>query len=153
MRVDNTTLRIRIEEVRRLISDTSQSQHEILNILRDQSKTSESQIEKLNNMSHRLLSQEQSSQDTLGLADNALKGILGIKDTLVHISESLVKIQILVTDSTCFRSLDPTKGSGAILEDPLGNCIPIPSQWLDNLNWEVSICLLINQILYAEIKS
>lgn len=97
-------------------------------------------MEKLDNMSQQLLAQEQWSQDTLDMANDALKGILGIKDMLVQITESLVKNQTLAANLMCFRSLDPTKGSGAILEDALGNEIPISSQLLDILDWKVSIC-------------
>ncbi|RSL94418.1 hypothetical protein CDV31_014332 [Fusarium ambrosium] len=141
-RVDNATLCARIEEIRQLVSDNCQSREEMLDLLGVQNTASENQAEKLEDMSQQLVVQEKSNRDILGLAKDTFSGILEVKALLVQISQTVVNLQVMASNSMFLRPLDPTKELPVILEDALGNELPIPSQWLDSLEWEVFYGLL-----------
>ncbi|RMJ17157.1 hypothetical protein CDV36_003176 [Fusarium kuroshium] len=141
-RVDNATLCARIEEIRQLVSDNCQSREEMLDLLRVQNTASENQAEKLEDMSQQLVVQEKSNRDILGLAKDTFSGILEVKALLVQISQTVINLQVMASNSMFLRPLDPTKELPVILEDALGNELPIPAQWLDSLEWEVLYGLL-----------
>lgn len=122
------------------MSDTSQSREEIFELLRVQSRASENQAEKLEDMSQQLVTQEKSNRDILGLAKDTFYGMLEVKALLVQISQTVINLQAIASNSMFLRPLDPTKELPVILEDALGNELPIPAQWLDSLEWEVSMC-------------
>ncbi|KAL6411861.1 hypothetical protein AUP68_04240 [Ilyonectria robusta] len=138
-RVDNATLCARIEEIHRVVSDTCHSREEMLELLRDQGRASEKQAEKLKDISHQFVVQEKSGRDVLGLAKATFCGILEAKALLVEISQTVINLQVMASHSTFLRPLDPTKELPVVLEDALGNELPIPAQWLDSLEWEVSM--------------
>ncbi|RSL90954.1 hypothetical protein CEP51_000518 [Fusarium floridanum] len=141
-RVDNATLCARVEEIRQLVSDACQGREEMLDLLRVQSRVSENQAEKLEDMSQQLVVQEKSNRDILGLAKDTFSSILEVKALLVQISQTVINLQVMATNSMFLRPLDPTKELPVILEDALGNELPIPAQWLDSLEWEVFYGLL-----------
>ncbi|KAH7254936.1 hypothetical protein MRS44_016409 [Fusarium solani] len=140
--VDNATLCSRIEEIRQLVSDTCQGREEMFELLRVQSRASENQAQKLEDVSQQLVTQEKSSRDILGLAKDTFCGMLEVKALLVQISQTVINLQVMATHSMFLRPLDPTKELPVILEDALGNELPIPAQWLDSLEWEVLYGLL-----------
>ncbi|RSL41160.1 hypothetical protein CEP53_012924 [Fusarium sp. AF-6] len=141
-RVDNATLCARIEEIRQLMSDSCQGHEEMLDFLQVQNAASENQAKKLEDMSQQLVVQEKSNRDILGLAKDTFSGILEVKTLLVQISQTVINLQVMASHSTFLRPLDPTKELPVILEDALGNELPIPAQWLDSLEWEVFYGLL-----------
>ncbi|KAH7146239.1 hypothetical protein EDB81DRAFT_486124 [Dactylonectria macrodidyma] len=141
-RVDNATLCTRIEEINQLVSDSYRSQEEMLELLRDQSRASEKQAEKLEDMSQQLVVQEKSSWDFLGLVKDTFCGILEVKALVVQISQTVINLQVMASHSKFLHPLDPTKELPAVLEDALGNELPIPAEWLGSLEWETLYGLL-----------
>lgn len=121
------------------MSNTCHSREEILELLRDQGRASEKQAEKLEDMGQQLAVQEKSGRDILGLAKATFCGILEVKALLVQISQTVINLQVMASRSIYLRPLDPTKELPVVLEDALGNELPLPAEWLDSLEWEVSI--------------
>ncbi|KAL6364619.1 hypothetical protein LRP88_02022 [Fusarium phalaenopsidis] len=122
--------------------DKAVNREEIFELLRVQSRASENQAKKLEDVSQQLVTQEKSSRDILGLAKDTFYGMLEVKALLIQISQTVVNLQIMASHSMFLRPLDPTKELPVILEDALGNELPIPAQWLDSLEWEVLYGLL-----------
>lgn len=91
-------------------------------------------------MSQQLVTQEKSSRDILRLAKDTIYSILEVKALLIQISQTVINLQAMASNSMFLRPLDPTKELPVILEDALGNELPIPAQWLDSLEWEVRMC-------------
>ncbi|KAL2674038.1 hypothetical protein Neosp_012484 [[Neocosmospora] mangrovei] len=141
-RVDNATLCARVEEIRLLVSDTCQCRQEMLELLQAQNRSSENQTKTLENMNQQLAAQEKSGRDILGLVKDTFSGILEVKSLLLQISQTVINLQAMASHSMFLRPLDPTKELPVILEDALGNELPIPAQWLDSLQWEVLYGLL-----------
>ena len=137
-RVDNAVLRSRIDQVYQLVSDTCQSREELAQLLRDQAHAGAKQTKKLDDMSQQLVAQEKNSQGILGTARDTLSGIFEVKALLIQISESVGNLQLAASNSMFFRPLDPVKDFPAVLEDALGNELPIPSEWLSSIEWTAS---------------
>ncbi|KAJ2975276.1 hypothetical protein NQ176_g5608 [Zarea fungicola] len=142
-RVDNATLLARVDQVQQICQD---SHHQLLRLLEEQRLKAadhfKEQNEKLCLVQNQISATEQTSRTLMCLAGDALKGILEVKDHVVSISQAVMRLQISASHSQCMRSLDPTRELSVILEDSLGRQIPIPSQWLDTLEWNALNALL-----------
>ncbi|UPK95737.1 hypothetical protein LCI18_006672 [Fusarium solani-melongenae] len=75
-------------------------------------------------------------------AADTFYGMLEVKALLFQMSQTVINLQVMASHSMFLRPLDPTKELPVILEDALGNELPIPAQWLDSLEWEVLYGLL-----------
>lgn len=80
---------------------------------------------------------EKSSRSIMSLAGDALHGILEVKDLVISMSQNVINLQILASNSNYFRTLNPTKELPVILEDALGRPLEIPARWLDKVQWNV----------------
>lgn len=109
----------------------------MLDLMRQQRNVSEGQVQKLDEVSQQLVKQDTSSRNILAVAGEALSTILQVKDMLVQVSQDAINVQIIF-NSMCLRSMNPNKELPAIIEDALGRRVPIPPEWLDSLDWEVS---------------
>lgn len=68
-----------------------------------------------------------------------------VKDMLCKLTQTVVGLQILVSDIASFRFLDPTREKEVILEDSLGRVLPIPAQLLAKLQWNTLHLILEDQ--------
>jgi hypothetical protein len=136
-RVDNATMLARIDEVHQLVSKTCQSRQEMLDMLREQSIAGKQQVEKLDGISGQLAAQQKSSWHVLDMVRDTLSEVFEVKQLLLQVSQTVINLQFIASNSIYLRSLDPTRDQPVILEDALGNELPIPAPWLDTLEWEV----------------
>ncbi|KID65919.1 hypothetical protein MAN_05578, partial [Metarhizium hybridum] len=140
-RVDNATVLARIDEVQRLASQARSGQGEILAFLKKHRAANEDQghkqIEKLGEVSRQLDVQEKGGRAILAVAKDAFRGIIEVKKLLAQVSENVIDLQVVASNSICIRPLDSTRGVPVILEDALGRSLEIPAQWIDTLEWEV----------------
>ncbi|KAK8929294.1 hypothetical protein VCV18_001956 [Metarhizium anisopliae] len=140
-RVDNATVLARIDEVQRLASQTRSGQGEILAFLKKHRAANEDQghkqIQKLGEVSRQLDVQEKGGRAILAVAKDAFRGIIEVKKLLAQVSQNVIDLQVVASNSICIRPLDPTRGVPVILEDALGRSLEIPAQWIDTLEWEV----------------
>lgn len=113
--------------------------------MKKQRKTSEEQVKKLDEVSQQLVKQDTNSRGILAVAGEALSTIIEVKDLLVQVSQDVINVQIIF-NSMWLRSMNPNKELPAIIEDPLGRRVPIPPEWLDSLDWEVSTYWLCKSI-------
>lgn len=132
----------RIDEVQRLASQTRSGQGEILAFLKKHRAANEDQghkqIQKLGEVSRQLDVQEKGGRAILAVAKDAFRGIIEVKKLLAQVSQNVIDLQVVASNSICIRPLDPTRGVPVILEDALGRSLEIPAQWIDTLEWEVS---------------
>lgn len=105
--------------------------------MRQQRNASEEQARKLDQVSQQLVKHDTSSRNILTVAGETLGAILQVKDLLVQVSRDAINLQVIF-NSMYLRSMDPTVELPAIIEDALGRRIPIPPQWIDSLDWDVS---------------
>lgn len=141
-RIDNLTMLARIDRVEQLVSHICASQDEVLTLLQHQRRASERQAEKLDEVSQQLVTQDKSNQSILAVAKDALCAILEVKGLLFQVSENVINLQIMASDTMFNRLLDPTRELPVVIEDALGRKLPIPAQCLDSLEWEILYGLL-----------
>lgn len=133
----------RIAEVEQLVSQAQIRQEETLQSLRTQKIENEEradrQMKKLGLIKQKLATQETENSNTLGVARDALQGITEVQNLLVQVSQNVINLQVTASNSTFLRPLDPTRGAPVVLEDSLGRRFEIPAQWIDSLEWHVSM--------------
>ncbi|EXU97164.1 hypothetical protein X797_009783 [Metarhizium robertsii] len=140
-RVDNATVLARIDEVQRLASQARSGQGEILAFLKKHRAANEDQghkqIQKLGEVCRQLDVQEKGGRAILAVARDAFRGIIEVKKLLAQVSQNVIDLQVVASNSIFIRPLDPTRGVPVILEDALGRSLEIRAQWIDTLEWEV----------------
>ncbi|KAI0005667.1 hypothetical protein F4779DRAFT_597903 [Xylariaceae sp. FL0662B] len=140
-RVDNATMLARIEEVNELVSREEQARQDILMLLREQNKTSKLQATEIQAVGNRLITHEKTHEkgnwEILQTAKRCFSAVLEVKEILIKVSNNVANLQVLASNSMFLHPLDPTKGLPVILEDALGNILPIPMEWVDSLDWDV----------------
>lgn len=150
--VDQATMLSRIDQVQDVVAQHSHDQTKILNLLKTEREASKHQTKKLDEMkdklaahteqletqSMQLVQQNNASWSLFSVAKDALSGILEVKTMLAQVSQNVVNLQAVATSSNIGVSLDPTRDMPVMIEDALGNQLPIPTIWLDTIQWDVS---------------
>lgn len=125
------------------MSGACTGQEELLEFLQEQRAANEQQTEKqlqrLDEVNQQLATQEKGSRNILAVAKDAVRGILEVKNLLIQLSQNVIDLQITASNSIFIRLLDPTRELPVVLEDALGRQLEIPAQWIDALEWEVSL--------------
>lgn len=133
----------RIDQVQQLVSGACTGQEELLEFLQEQrtanEQRAEKQLQRPDEVNQRLATQEKGSRNILAVAEDALHGILEVKNLLIQVSQNVIDLQITASNSIFIRLPDPTRELPVILEDALGRHLEIPAQWIDTLEWEVSL--------------
>lgn len=132
----------RIDQVQQIVSTAANEREELLECLHIQqsfhSQQSIKQLELLERVDQQQAAQEKTCSGILASLKESLAGTLYLGDILTQVSHNVAHLQITLSSLASMRSLDPTKELPVILEDALGRQLPIPAQWIDSLEWEVS---------------
>lgn len=124
------------------MSERCQNQEEVLRLLQNQHASSKKQADNIGEISRRVDAQERRTQSLLNTVGNISASIGELRGMFVDVSRNVVELQVNASNTPCFRCLDPTKELPLIIEDALGRKLPIASQWLESLEWEVSSVLV-----------
>lgn len=156
--VDQATMLARIDKVQNVVAQQSHDHTKILNLLRVEREASkhhtkkleevkaklaaqtvqlEAQSAQLEETKQQLVQQNQASWSMFSVAKDALSGILEVKTLLVQVSQNVVNLHAVATNASVSRALDPTFDMPVMLEDALGRQMPIPSAWLETIQWDV----------------
>lgn len=118
----------RVDEVKRLLSQSQDAQEAALRLSQDQTT-------QLYALSERMKKQEGKIWDILSQAKQTFSAVLGVRDMVSQVYQAVIGLRALVIS----HSLDPTKDLPLIVEDALGNTIKIPLDLVHS--WEVSTAL------------
>jgi hypothetical protein len=138
-RVDNATMLARIDEVQRLVSAEATCREDMLRLLNEQCHTSKRQADELKAVNDQLVSHSRSNWEILTSVKQSLSAVVEIKETLAQVANVVLDAQFLASTSTFLRLMDPTTELPIIVEDALGRSLPIPVEWIDCLEWNVSL--------------
>ncbi len=138
-RVDNATMLARIDEVQCLASAEATCREEMLRLLKEQCDTSKRQADELKAVNDQLVSHSRSNWEILTSMKQSLSAVVEIKETLAQVANVVLSAQFLASTSTFLRFMDPTTELPIIVEDALGRSLPIPVEWIDCLEWNVSL--------------
>jgi hypothetical protein len=140
-------MRARIDEVQRLVSAEASSREEMLRLLQAQHDMASQQTHELRAVNGQLVAHSGSIRDVLTTVKQSLASVVEIKETLAQIAGVVVSFQLSSSASMFSRSLDPTRELPVILEDALGRRLTIPAEWIERLEWRVSLPYLEHQNL------
>lgn len=83
-----------------------------------------------------LANQARSGSQALTSIQRTLGAIIEVKAMVSQLTQSVLDLQVSISNVFFLRTLDPTRELPVILEDALGRNIPIPAEWLDSLDWD-----------------
>jgi hypothetical protein len=129
----------RIDEVQRLVSAEASSREEMLGLLQAQHDMASQQTHELRAVNGQLAAHSGSIRDVLMTVRQSLASVVEIKETLAHIARAVVSFQASSSASMLLRPLDPTRDLPVIMEDALGRQLTIPAEWIERLEWRVSL--------------
>ncbi len=138
-RVDNATMLARIDEVQRLASAEATCREEMLLLLKEQCHITNKQGNELKAVNDQLITNSRSNWEILTSVKKSLSAVMEIKETLAQVANVVLSAQFLASTSTFVRFMDPTTELPIIVEDALGRSLPIPVEWIDCLEWNVSL--------------
>ncbi|KAK4153252.1 hypothetical protein C8A00DRAFT_15503 [Chaetomidium leptoderma] len=130
-RADNATMLARVDEVKRLVSQSHEVQVAMLHLSRDHST-------QLYALGEKVEKQEETGSAVLSQAKGTFRIVLEVKEMVNQLCKTVADIQLLLSSRTITKSLDPTKNLPLIVEDALGNIMEIPLDLVHS--WEVSTC-------------
>ena len=142
-RVDNATMLARINEVQRLVSAEASCREEMLELLKKQCDTANIQVDELRTVKGQLVAHSGSIREVLTAVNQSLASVVEIKQSLAQIATFVINLQVSASASMFLRFLDPTRELPVIVEDALGRQLTIPPEWIECLEWSVSVTKII----------
>ncbi|KAK3349545.1 hypothetical protein B0T25DRAFT_482206 [Lasiosphaeria hispida] len=135
LRANNATVIARIKEVRTLLDERQQTQQALLASYQSRNEVLASHQSGHITRIHKTLDTHGASLGSiLCMTRSALHGIFQVKGMLVDLAENVVNLQVLVSNPTYLRPLDPTKDLPITLEDAFGYRLTLPEEWIND--WE-----------------
>ncbi|KAL1841536.1 hypothetical protein VTJ49DRAFT_6965 [Mycothermus thermophilus] len=134
-RVDNATMRARIDEVHHLVSAHVDNYQDLIRLLREQRCTLKNQADQLRTANTQLAAQSGTLSDILAGVKQSLAAAREIKHSLAEVAAFVANFQVYVSSTMSLYALNPTKELPVTIEDPLGRHLTIPPELTDCLQW------------------